>query len=73
VLAGVLSAQHKLESSEKREPQLRKLLHQIGLWGVFLIDDWWKRAQPTVVRNTLGQAVLEWSHGKLSKPWGASQ
>lgn len=52
------------------ESQLRKRLYQSGLWGIFLIDGWWERAQPTVVRNTPGQAVPECSHGELSKPRG---
>jgi hypothetical protein len=33
----VLSTWHKLESFEKREPQLTKCPYQIGLWHIFLL------------------------------------
>jgi hypothetical protein len=43
VKAGFMSTRHKLESSEMKEPQLRKYLHKIkmhtSLEGTFLISD----------------------------------
>lgn len=49
----VLLIWHRLESSGKKESQLRNcLLHQASLWaspwGIFLIDNWCWRAQLTV-------------------------
>lgn len=42
-----LSTWYNLESSWKRETQLRKCIHQIGpvasLWDIFLINDWCRR------------------------------
>lgn len=40
----LLSAWWKLGSSGKRKPQLKNRLHQIGLWEIFLSDDWCGRA-----------------------------
>ena len=42
----------QLDRPRKREPQLRKCLHQAGwwacLWGIVLIVNWCGRAQPTL-------------------------
>ena len=50
-----------MESSEKRAPQLRNCLHQIGPWtsllGIFLIDDQ-RRAQSFVGGVTCGWVAL---------------
>ena len=39
---------HKLKSSERKVPQLRKCLHKVQLWGIFSNSDQWGRAQPMV-------------------------
>jgi hypothetical protein len=33
VLGNFMSSRHKLESSERAKPQLRKCLHKSGLWA----------------------------------------
>jgi hypothetical protein len=47
-----LATSYKLDIPWKREPQLRRHLHQIGLrenlWNVFLIANWYRRAHSTV-------------------------
>ena len=65
-----MSTWHKLESSEKREYQLRKSLQklrlQTSLQGIFLISDWWWRALPIVGGPTRGLVVLDFI-GKQAK------
>jgi hypothetical protein len=39
-----LSTWHKLVPPGKQETQWKNSLHQIGLWGIFLADDWSGRA-----------------------------
>ena len=43
ILANFMSTWHKLQSSERSEPHLRKYLFKIklqaSLWGIFLISD----------------------------------
>lgn len=51
---------HRLESFGKKEPQLKKCLHQFSLWAVlwdiFLIDGWCRWAlHPTGHGTTIGQ------------------
>lgn len=59
-----LSTGHKLESFGKREPKLGGGGESVSnglwasLWGIFLINDWCRRAQPTMVGTTAGQVVL---------------
>lgn len=52
----------KLELPGRKEPQLRKRLHQIDLWackcGIFLIVDGCGRTQFTVGDAITGQVVL---------------
>jgi hypothetical protein len=38
-LAGFLSTWHKLELPQRKEPPLRKCLHEIQLFGIFSIND----------------------------------
>lgn len=61
VLAGFISISHKLESSRRREPQWRKCLHKIRLWGIFLIGND-GRAQPNVGDATPGDGGLEFQN-----------
>ena len=53
-----VSTWHKLESSERKEPQLRKCFFEIQLWGIFSISDQWRRAQPVVSGAIPGLVVL---------------
>lgn len=52
VLAWFMSIWHKLESLDRRGPQLRKCLNKIwlyaGLQGILLISEWWGRMQSIV-------------------------
>jgi hypothetical protein len=47
-----------LELSKMRESWLRKFLHKLWLWTIFLTGDWWRREQPTVDGGILGRVVL---------------
>lgn len=59
VLASYLAIQlTQLETSDKGEPQLRVLFHQIDLWDIFFIDNCQERAQPTVGGPHPGQVAL---------------
>jgi hypothetical protein len=60
-----VSTWHKLESSERKEPPLRKCLHEIQLWGIFSISDNGGTAQPMVV---LGFIRKQAKQGMGSKP-----
>jgi hypothetical protein len=53
-----MSTWHKLELSERREPQLGRCLLKIQLWGIFLIRDWREKAPPTVDGAIFEQVVL---------------
>lgn len=74
-LSVLLLLWHKLESHGKREPQLKRCLHQTGLWAslwtIFLTDNWYGMAQLTGGGYTPGQVIL--GALRLSKPWGARQ
>ena len=73
-----MSTWHKLESSEKKEPQLSYCPYQIGLWAnlwcIFLIDNWWGRAHITVSGAVPGLLVLLKKKKKAgwAKPGGAN-
>ena len=56
VLANFMSAWHRLESSERREPQLRNISKDLAV-GHFLSNRW-RRAQPTVGGAIPGLVVL---------------
>lgn len=52
VLANFLSTWHNPQSFGKRGLLIEKMPHQTGLWAsvwyIFIIDNWWERAQLTV-------------------------
>jgi hypothetical protein len=56
MLDSFVSTGHKLKSSERRRPQLRRCLHKIGLQqrlqDIFLISDWWELPSPWWVEPT---------------------
>lgn len=58
-----LSTWHKVESSEKRESQVRKHFHDISLQeclcGISLINDWSGGDQSMMGGVIFGQVVLE--------------
>ena len=62
MLDSFMSTWLKLESSERREPQLRKCLHNIRqqarLKGIFLFSDQWGCVQPIVGSVIPGLVVL---------------
>lgn len=57
-----VSTWHKLESLGEMETWLGNHFYQIGpwvyLWSIFLINDWFRRAQPTVGCTPPGLVVL---------------
>lgn len=72
-----MSILYKLESSWKRELQLRKCPNFIGLWAslwcMFLIDDTW--GGPKSLWAVLPLDWWSWAlyESRVSKPLGASQ
>lgn len=48
MLINLMSTWHKLESSGKRDPQLRQCLRYDLREGIFLSSDQWVRVQPIV-------------------------
>ena len=62
LLFGCWPTWYNLDSPGKRGLQSRNCLHLIGLWahlwGIFLIDDWCRRAQLTVDGVPCGLVVL---------------
>jgi hypothetical protein len=71
------ATQRKLESSEKREPLLRKCLYKIelhtNLKGIFLITDQWGRTQLIVGGTIPGLVVLGSKESRLSKSQGTNR
>jgi hypothetical protein len=67
----------KTQSFEKKNLQLRKCPHHVGLyadlWCIFLVDDWCGRAQVTVDGATPGLVVLRATREQTSKPRRGSQ
>jgi len=55
---GFVSTRHKLESSERKEPPLRKCLLEIQLYGICSVSNQCRGAQPIVGRTTAGLVVL---------------
>ena len=55
LLASFKSTWYKLESSQKKEAQLRKCLQKFQLYGSFLITDWWGR---TIVEGAIPGLVV---------------
>lgn len=53
-----VSTWQKLESSEKKEPELRKFLHEIQLKDIFSVSDRGERAQACVGDVIPGLVVL---------------
>lgn len=66
VLVGFMSLWHKLESSERREPQLRKCLHKIHK-GICLVID--GEAQPIVGGHIPGCLVFVSIAARLERDW----
>ena len=58
MLAGFVSTWYKLESSDRKEPQLKKCLYKIQLQGIFSIIDQKEKAQPIVGGAIPGLVVL---------------
>jgi hypothetical protein len=77
VLASFKSTCHELEPSERKEPQLRKYLHEIRLYAslgdIFIISDQCGRVQPLWVGPSLGWWSQVLHERSLSKPEEASQ
>jgi hypothetical protein len=70
-LASFMPTWHELKLSERRETQLRKCLYRIQPQGIFLISDWWGRAQPFVgdaISGLVVLVVLVLEESRLSKP-----
>lgn len=53
-----MSSLYKLMSLERREPLLRKCLHKKQLKDIFLVIDWWGRAQIIVCANIPWLVIL---------------
>lgn len=59
-----------MESSGKRECQLRNYLYQIGLWSIFFINDYCGKAQSFVGGATTEQVVLAYIKRKVDEQVG---
>ena len=65
-----MSNWYKLKLSEKKNLNLENASIQLpiaNLWDIFLVRDWYGRAQPTVDTAIPGQLVLELYKSELSK------
>lgn len=52
----VFSTRYKLETTRKRESQLKDCFHQIGQWKFSWLLIWWRRSWP-IVRSTTSEQV----------------